>query len=166
MNSGLANMSRFKKFSGLISSRNFASSSPSNPIFELRTYNLVPKDVGKFLTLSKEKFHLRTQHSVLLGYWTAELGGLNQVVHVWKYDSYSHRADVRAKLAVDQEWQSEYFQKILPWFQHQDNFTMKSLIEPVEDTSAEGGTYEIWQLDMKPDHTSWSQELVALVQSL
>ena len=83
-----------------------------------RTYNLVPKDVGKFLALSKggseqynlckflfnensfpqdklciifaenllqEKFHLRTQHSVLLGYWTTELGGLNQVVHLWQY---------------------------------------------------------------------------------
>ena len=88
-----------------------------------RTYSLVPKDVGQFLALSKEKFHLRTKHSVLLGqsdfivifyyktfpfkltlwtnitsmskltetniyftgYWTAELGGLNQVVHFWKY---------------------------------------------------------------------------------
>ena len=32
-----------------------------------RTYNLVPKDVGKFMALSKDKFHLRTKHSVLLG---------------------------------------------------------------------------------------------------
>ena len=24
-------------------------------------------------------------HHFNLGYWTAELGGLNQVVHVWKY---------------------------------------------------------------------------------
>merc|ERR1711874_153247 len=90
MNSGLAKISHVKKFSGLISSRNLASSSISNPIFELRTYDLVPKDVGKFLALSKEKFHLRTQHSVLLGYWTAELGG-------------------------DAAWQEEYFQQILPW---------------------------------------------------
>ena len=50
-----------------------------------RTYDLVPKDVGKFLSLSAEKFHLRTSHSVLLGYWTTELGGLNQVVHLWQY---------------------------------------------------------------------------------
>ena len=39
-------------------------------------------------TLLKEKFHLRTQHSVLLGYWTTELGGLNQVVHLWQYGQY------------------------------------------------------------------------------
>ena len=35
--------------------------------------------VGAFMALSKEKFHLRTEHSKLLGYWTVELGGLNQV---------------------------------------------------------------------------------------
>ena len=32
-----------------------------------RTYSLVPQDVGKFMALSKDKFHLRTKHSVLLG---------------------------------------------------------------------------------------------------
>ena len=69
------------------------------------------------------------------------MGGLNQVVHIWEYgrelffevlhlidlisDSYSHRANVRAKLGGDPEWQAEYFQKILPWLQHQDNYTMK-----------------------------------------
>ena len=31
------------------------------------------------MALSKDKFHLRTEHSKLLGYWTVELGGLNQV---------------------------------------------------------------------------------------
>ena len=77
------------------------------------------------------------------GYWTAELGGLNQVVHIWKYgkyhtisefldkkdflDSYQHRASVRAKLGGDPEWQAEYFQKILPWLQHQDNCTLRRL---------------------------------------
>ena len=66
-------------------------------MYELRTYSLVPSkvkintvfyqnaidafwtQVGAFMALSKEKFHLRTEHSKLLGYWTVELGGLNQV---------------------------------------------------------------------------------------
>ena len=65
------------------------------------------------------------------------------MVHIWKYgkyhtnliivkllnykylDSYQHRASVRAKLGGDAEWQAEYFQKILPWLQHQDNCTLK-----------------------------------------
>ena len=124
----------------------------------LRTYNLVPQNVGKFLALSKEKFHLRTQHSVLLGkFWMSlmiikifknscrlldnwagrpepgcsclEVWWVNVEVEsciwVWLLDSYSQRAGVRAKLAGDTSWQQEYFQKILPWLQHQDNLTMK-----------------------------------------
>merc|ERR1712241_889708 len=165
MNSGLANMSRFKKFSGLISSRNFSSSSPSNPIFELRTYNLVPKDVGKFLALSKEKFHLRTQHSVLLGYWTTELGGLNQVVHLWQYESYSHRAEIRARLGGDQEWQQEYFQKILPWLQLQDNLTLESLSEP-KQAEEQGGTYELMQFQMKAGENNWRSDLLSMAAGL
>ena len=87
------------------------------------------------MALSKEKFHLRTEHSKLLGYWTVELGGLNQVskgdspfwatywqprwtklttrphqvTHLWEYDSYSHRAGVRAKLGGHQQWQVSPF---------------------------------------------------------
>jgi hypothetical protein len=38
--------------------------------------------------------------------------------------SYGERAGVRAKLAVDQAWQEEYFQKILPMLQHQENITL------------------------------------------
>ena len=41
-----------------------------------------------YLTLTAEKFHLRTSHSVLHGYWTVELGGVNQVVHLWEYGKY------------------------------------------------------------------------------
>merc|ERR1719244_1462287 len=128
------NLRCFSNFSGV-----------DNKIYELRTYNLVPSKVGQFMELSKEKFHLRTQHSVLLGYWTTELGGLNQVVHVWQYDSLSHRAKVRATLGADPVWQADYFQKILPWLQFQDNMTVRSLMEPVK-TEERGGTYEMWQL--------------------
>ena len=54
-------------------------------IYELRTYSLKPEHMKEYLTLTSEKFHLRTIHSVLHGYWTVELGGVNQVVHLWEY---------------------------------------------------------------------------------
>ena len=59
--------------------------SSSSKIYELRTYSIKPECMKPFLELTFEKFHLRTQFSVLHGYWTAELGGLNQVVHIWEY---------------------------------------------------------------------------------
>ena len=39
----------------------------------------------KFIDLSHQKLHIRMDFSVLHGYWTVELGGINQVFHVWEY---------------------------------------------------------------------------------
>ena len=57
----------------------------ASKVYELRTYSLKPEHMKEYLTLTAEKFHLRTSHSVLHGYWTVELGGVNQVVHLLEY---------------------------------------------------------------------------------
>merc|ERR1719400_2420091 len=134
------------------------------PVYEWRTYSLVPSKVADFMALSKEKFHLRTEHSKLLGYWTVELGGLNQVTHLWEYDSYSHRAGVRAKLGGHQQWQEEYFQKILPWLQHQDNMALRSLLPPAAPAGP-GEAWELWQLELSGGG-DWEKQLVKLVGEL
>lgn len=54
-------------------------------LYELRTYTLKPARYAEFLKMSNEHMHLRTAHSKLIGYWTSELGGLNEVVHIWEY---------------------------------------------------------------------------------
>jgi len=144
----------------------FSMSAPVlQKVYELRTYNLVPDKVGEFLALSKEKFHLRTKHSVLLGYWTAELGGLNQVVHLWEYGSLKERAGVRAKLGGDPEWQAEYFQRILPMFQNQENYTLTSLSD-IEAAKESGGVYELWELDMSGQPDSWRNILETAIKGL
>ena len=71
--------------SSIITNRFLSSDSAHNKIYELRTYSLKPECVKPFLDLTFEKFHIRTQFSKLHGYWTAELGGINQVVHIWEY---------------------------------------------------------------------------------
>lgn len=53
--------------------------------YEFRTYNIRPEQNAAFLKLTNEKIHLRTAHSQLIGYWSVEYGGLNQVFHIWKY---------------------------------------------------------------------------------
>lgn len=91
-------------------------------VFELRTYALKPTHVGEYVALTKEKFHLRTAHSVLNGFWFHELGGtLNAATHIWQYDSLSHRAEVRAALGKDPEWISQYVSKLLPCLESQVN---------------------------------------------
>jgi NIPSNAP len=41
----------------------------------------------------------------LIGYFHTEIGELNQVVHLWGYDSLAERERRRALLAADREWQ-------------------------------------------------------------
>jgi len=135
----------------------FSSSKSSEKIYELRTYSLLPKKVGEFMKLSNDKFHLRTAHSKVLGYWTSDLGGLNEVVHLWEYDSLSSRAEVRGKLAVDKVWQDDYFQKILPMLQHQTNLTLSSLVPPSDPVESAGAFYELWQLNMKSLPETWTK---------
>jgi hypothetical protein len=42
----------------------------------------------------------------LLGYFHTEIDELNQVVHLWGYDSLAERERRRALLAADPEWQA------------------------------------------------------------
>ena len=49
---------------------------------ELRTYSLKPSHFPAYMKLSQEKFHLRTAHSKLNGFWVHDLGGLNKVRHL------------------------------------------------------------------------------------
>ncbi len=57
----------------------------SQKVYELRTYSIKPSLMKPFLDLTNEKIHLRMNFSVLHGYWTVELGGINQVFHLWEY---------------------------------------------------------------------------------
>ena len=41
-----------------------------------------------------------------------------------------------------------------------------SLMEPVEGLEKEGGTFQIWQLDMKPDCTAWQEEFLEVAKEL
>ena len=46
----------------------------------------------------------------LIGYFHTEIGELNQIVHLWGYESLAERERRRALLAADSEWQ-EYLKQ-------------------------------------------------------
>jgi hypothetical protein len=90
-------------------------------IHELRTYTIHPAKFKDFGALTaKVGIKLRTKHSKVVGYWTSEIGELNQVVHLWEYEDFDHRTRVRAALAKDQALQAQYVSKIRPMMQHQE----------------------------------------------
>jgi len=113
-------------------------------VFELRTYDIRPDRYGAFLALTKEKIGMRFAASPALGYWTTEIGGLNQVVHVWPYESLSHRAKVRAELGKNPTWKAEYMDLMLPMLRKQMNLLLDGQIvaEPPQG-SASPGAYEL-----------------------
>ena len=72
----------------------FSTSSPrrtetengdSKKIYEFRTYAIRPDKFGEYMNMMEENIHLRTAHSRLLGFWVSDLGGINEVNHLWEY---------------------------------------------------------------------------------
>ena len=91
-------------------------------IHELRTYTLKPHKTADFLKLTRKVgFELRTKHSKCLGYWTTEIGELNQAVHLWEYEDFAHRTQTRAALAEDKEWQKQYVREATRCHLHQES---------------------------------------------
>lgn len=126
-----------------------SSSAYCNKIYELRTYNIKPTCMGDYLQLTKDKFHLRTAHSRVVGFWITELGGVNEAVHLWEYDSLSHRASVRAALAKDNNWMEQYLSKAFQYFEKQHNELVTPLQALAPSPFKEGGVYELCAINTK-----------------
>nr|XP_055034941.1 protein NipSnap homolog 3A isoform X1 [Misgurnus anguillicaudatus] len=133
--------------------------------YEFRTYFIQPHLNSAFLKLTNEKIHLRTAHSKLLGYWTVEYGGINQVFHIWEYDNYAQRASVRAGLAQDPTWTEQYLSKAMPMLTSQDNeVTYLVPWSKIQTPPKEGGVYELATFQMKPGGPAvWGRAFQAAV---
>jgi hypothetical protein len=70
-------------------------------IYEIRTYNLRPGAVDEYERRFAAAYPVRAKYSPLYGFWHTEIGPLNQLVHIWAYESLQQRADVRAAAAKD-----------------------------------------------------------------
>ncbi len=75
-------------------------------ILEERNYTFKPGTVAGFLRMYEaEGLAIHTRHlGRLVGFFTSEVGLLNQVVQMWAYDSMADRAARRASLYADPEW--------------------------------------------------------------
>jgi len=84
-------------------------------IVEQRTYTLYPGQHLKYLE-AYEKEGLEIQRPILgnlVGYFFTDIGPLNQIVHMWGYESLDDRAIRRRKLLEDTGWIT-YIQNIIP----------------------------------------------------
>lgn len=79
---------------------------PSNdgPYFEMRTYTVKPFTIPLMIERWKEHLPARTKLSPLTGVFSADVGGLNQWMHIWPYKSLDERAAIRKKAREDGIW--------------------------------------------------------------
>lgn len=73
-------------------------------IIEMRTYTLQPTTLAEAEKRFGEALPSREKYSKLAAFWHSEVGPLNQIIHVWAYDSFEHRAEVRNAASKDPNW--------------------------------------------------------------
>lgn len=95
-------------------------------IVEIREYTLYSGKVPEYLKLY-EREGLEIQRPILghlVGYYSTEVGGINEIVHLWAYESFEDRLERRGRLAADPGWQA-YLAKIRPMLLEQRNRILK-----------------------------------------
>lgn len=91
-------------------------------IIEERIYTCYCGKAQQYVKMYEEE-GLKIQRPILghlLGYFTSELGELNQVVHLWAYENYEDRAVRRRTLLANSEWKT-YAAKVQPLVHTQQN---------------------------------------------
>lgn len=91
-------------------------------LVEQRTYITHPGKWRDYLALYEAE-GLEPQKRILgrmVGYYTSEIGALNQIVHMWAYESLEERAVRRMALVEDPQFRA-YVVKMLPMLQTQES---------------------------------------------
>jgi len=86
----------------------FADNKEDKPmVYEMRVYTLQPGKVPAFLELiEKEALPVISKYSKLVGFWSTEVGALNEVVHIWAYEDPNHRERARKAQGEDPQLQA------------------------------------------------------------
>ena len=91
-------------------------------LVEERTYTTHPGKWREYLALFEAE-GLEIQHRILgrmVGYYTTEVGELNQIVHLWAYADLNERQARRGALLADPGFKA-YVAKMLPLLQRQES---------------------------------------------
>jgi hypothetical protein len=75
-------------------------------IVDVRTYTLIPRKLAKYVEIfEKHALPVMKRHGLeLMGYYVSYIGALNQVVHLWRYDSLADMESKRTARDADPAW--------------------------------------------------------------
>ena len=76
------------------------------PIYELRTYTVIVGKMAEVVALYKTRGWpaLAKHPPKLVGYFTGDVGALNQLVHLWKFDDDADRRAFWAGMFADADF--------------------------------------------------------------
>jgi hypothetical protein len=107
---------------------------PANPeetphmaIYELRTYDLIVGKMADVVALYKAEGYpaIQKHPARLIGYFTGDIGALNQLVHLWKFEDDADRRLFWKNLFADPDFMA-FAAKLRPMIAHQNNKLMLS----------------------------------------
>ena len=82
-------------------------------IFEMRTYLLKPGTIAAVEDAFGASYPARAKLSRIAGFWRTEVGTLNQIIHIWPYESIAERDRIRAEAVKTGVWPPKIADNIL-----------------------------------------------------
>ncbi|QRM57528.1 NIPSNAP family protein [Sinorhizobium sp. BG8] len=94
--------------------------------YEIRTYRLKNGAIPAYLKVVEEEgIAIQKSHlGELVGYFSSEIGPINEIVHIWAFSSLDDRDARRQRLAADPSWQA-FLPKIRDIIETAENKIMK-----------------------------------------
>jgi hypothetical protein len=106
------------------------------PYFEMRTYTYASGgDLPKIMAVWEKALPARLEYSPLLAAWYAELGSLNQFVHIWPYPSLDVRMEKRKSAHEAGVWPPSAKKHGLPEYElvlQENKILMPSAFSPLQ----------------------------------
>ena len=116
-------------------------------LYDFHTYDLRPRTVPELEERVAEVLPKRLEISPLGGFWHTEAGPLNQIIHIWPYESMAHRTASREQMQSRNIWGSlaaEYLVNM-----HQDIYMPAPFMRPLGEAKL-GPIYEMRTYTYRP----------------
>jgi len=95
--------------------------------YEMRTYTVQVGYLNEYLKHFEEVgYPIISKYQKLVGFFYTEIGELNQIVHIWEWESLDERAKQRKALYSDPEWLENFIPKAFPMLLKQESKLMNA----------------------------------------
>ena len=116
-------------------------------LYDFHTYDLRPRTVPELEERVAEVLPKRLEISPLGGFWHTEAGPLNQIIHIWPYESMAHRTASRALMQSRNVWGSLAADYLVNM--HQDIYMPAPFMRPLGESEL-GPIYEMRTYTYRP----------------